>query len=382
MSKLNLFGLDRAALREQFALWDEKPYRADQVMQWIYGRGVDDFAAMSNLSKTLREKLSSEAEIRVPELVAEQASEDGTRKWVLKLDGGQAIETVYIPEKDRGTLCISSQVGCALDCSFCSTAQQGLNRNMSTAEIISQVWFANRTLGAAPLSAERGRRTISNVVFMGMGEPLANFNEVLPAIRILLDDYGFGMSKRRVTVSTSGLVPFIDRLHDSVDVALAVSLHAPTDGLRNELVPINRKYPIAELMDACDRYMQGKAQRAHVLYEYVMLDGVNDSAKEARALARLLGQRQAKVNLIPFNPFPGSSYKRSPTDRILAFRDILNKHGVIATVRRTRGDDIDAACGQLVGQVQSKQRQRLRDIPIRTEVPRQPSLRPGQRDSA
>lgn len=383
MDKLNLFGLDRAALRDQFAVWEEKPFRADQVMQWIYGRGVDDFAAMSNLSKALREKLSELAEVRVPELVAEQASEDGTRKWVLRLDGGNAVETVYIPEKDRGTLCISSQVGCALDCSFCSTAQQGLNRNMTTAEIISQVWFANRTLGAAPLGTTKGRRTISNVVFMGMGEPLANFNEVLPAIRILLDDYGFGMSKRRVTVSTSGLVPFMDRLHDSVDVALAVSLHAPTDALRNELVPINRKYPIAALMDACDRYMDGKAQRAHVLYEYVMLDGVNDGPEQARALARLLGQRQAKVNLIPFNPFPGSDYRRSPEQRILAFRDILNKHGVIATVRRTRGDDIDAACGQLVGRVQSRQRQRLRDIPVRTEVvTREPSLRPNRRDIA
>lgn len=379
MSKLNLFGLDRAAMREQFAAWDEKPFRADQVMQWIYGRGVDDFAAMTNLAKNLRAKLVEKAEIRVPQLVTEQASEDGTRKWVLRLDGGNAVETVYIPEKDRGTLCISSQVGCALDCSFCSTGKQGLNRNMTTAEIISQVWFANRSIGVAN-QQEKGnqaKRAITNVVFMGMGEPLANFNEVLPAIRILLDDYGYGMSKRRVTVSTSGMVPFMDRLHDAVDVSLAVSLHAPTDVLRDELVPINRKYPIADLMDACDRYIQGKPNRAHVLYEYVMLDGVNDSPAEARALARLLGQRQAKVNLIPFNPFPDTEYKRSAAERIVAFRNILNKHGVIATVRRTRGDDIDAACGQLVGRVKNKQRQRLGDIAVRTENSRPASLRPN-----
>ena len=379
MSKLNLFGLDRAAMREQFAAWDEKPFRADQVLQWIYGRGVDDFAAMTNLAKDLRAKLLECAEIRIPELVTEQTSEDGTRKWVLRLDGGNAVETVYIPEKDRGTLCISSQVGCALDCSFCSTGKQGLNRNMTTAEIISQVWFANRSIGVAT-DADKGnksKRAITNVVFMGMGEPLANFNEVLPAIRILLDDYGYGMSKRRVTVSTSGLVPFMDRLHDAVDVSLAVSLHAPTDLLRDDLVPINRKYPIADLMDACDRYIVGKPNRAHVLYEYVMLDGVNDSPTEARALARLLGQRQAKVNLIPFNPFPGTEYKRSPSERIVAFRDILNKHGVIATVRRTRGDDIDAACGQLVGRVKSRQRQRLGDIAVRTEHTRPPRLRPN-----
>lgn len=365
MSKLNLFGLDRDALREQFAAWDEKPYRADQVMQWIYGRGVDDFAAMSNMSKVLRTKLEALAEIRVPELVTEQSSADGTQKWVLRLDGGNSVETVYIPEKDRGTLCISSQVGCALDCSFCSTGKQGLNRNMSTAEIISQVWFANRTLGAKPHNETRGRRTISNVVFMGMGEPLANYAEVIPAIKILLDDFGFGLSKRRVTVSTSGLVPFMDRLHSQVDVALAVSLHAPVDALRDELVPINRKYPIKELMAACDRYIEGKPNRAHILYEYVMLEDVNDSIKEAKALVKLLGQRQAKVNLIPFNPFPGSEYKRPSADRIRKFCDYLNSHGVLTTTRRTRGDDIDAACGQLVGRVENRQRQRLSEAPIR-----------------
>lgn len=365
MSKLNLFGLDREALRAQFAAWGEQPYRADQVMQWIYGRGVDDFAAMSNIAKSLRSRLEELAEIRVPELVTEQCSEDGTRKWVLRLDGGNAVETVYIPEKDRGTLCISSQVGCALDCSFCSTAKQGLNRNMTTAEIISQVWFANRTLGAAPHTEPQGRRTISNVVFMGMGEPLANYGEVIPAINILLDDFGFGLSKRRVTVSTSGLVPFMDRMHAQVDVALAVSLHAPTDELRNELVPINRKYPIKDLMGACDRYIEGKSQRAHILYEYVMLDGVNDSLKEAKALVKLLGQRQAKVNLIPFNPFPNAEYRRSSAARIREFCDYLNTHGVRATTRRTRGDDIDAACGQLVGRVKSKQKQRLSEVPVR-----------------
>ncbi len=366
MSKLNLFGLDRESLREQFAAWDEKPYRADQVMQWIYGRGVDDFAAMSNVSKSLRVKLEEVAEISVPELVTEQISTDGTRKWVLRLDGGNAVETVFIPEKDRGTLCISSQVGCALDCSFCSTGKQGFNRNMSTAEIISQVWFANRSMGGnKPLHEMKGRRTISNVVFMGMGEPLANYNEVIPAIKILLDDFGFGLSKRRVTVSTSGLVPFMDRMHQEVDVALAVSLHAPTDELRNELVPINKKYPISELMAACDRYIEGKAQRAHILYEYVMLDGVNDSMVEAKALVKLLAGRQAKVNLIPFNPFPDTEYKRPQALRIRTFCEYLNSHGVIATTRRTRGDDIDAACGQLVGRVKNRQRQRLGESPVR-----------------
>ncbi len=356
----NLFGLDRAQLRESFAQMGEKPFRADQVMQWIYRRGSDSFDDMTNISKDLRVRMAEHFFIRTPELVTEQVSADGTRKWVLRLDGGNAIETVYIPEEGRATLCISSQVGCAMDCSFCSTAQQGLNRNMTTAEIIAQVWFAARTLGGD----FQNERVISNIVFMGMGEPLANYNAVLPAIRILLDDFGFGLSKRRVTVSTSGLVPFMDRLRGDVDTALAVSLHAPTDELRNQLVPINRKYPIADLLAACKRYTEGKDRKTHIVYEYVMLDGINDKPEHARALAKLLGDMPAKVNLIPFNPFPQAQYKRSKPEVIQAFAKILRDRKIVATTRKTRGDDIDAACGQLVGRVQSKQKNRLSGIPV------------------
>ena len=359
--RMNLFGLDRAALRAEFERRGEKPFRADQIMHWIYRRGVDDFAAMTNIGKELRARLSEHFEIRLPELVAEQLSKDGTRKWVLRLPEGQAIETVYIPEDDRGTLCISSQVGCAMDCTFCSTAQQGFSRNMSTAEIIAQVWFAAKTLGCN----FQTDRKISNVVFMGMGEPLANYNAVLPAINILLDESGFGLSKRRVTVSTSGLVPFMDRLRGDVDTALAVSLHAPNDALRSQIVPINRKYPISELLAACRRYTDGKDRKAHIIYEYVMLDGVNDQPEHARELARLLGGMPAKVNLIPFNPFPNTEFRRSPEPRIRAFAEILRSKRVLTMIRKTRGDDIDAACGQLVGRVESRQKQRLRDIPIK-----------------
>ena len=398
-SRINLFGLDREQLRAVFADMGEKPYRADQIMQWIYRRGVDSFDAMSNVSKDLRTRMAERFEIRHPELLAEQLSQDGTRKWVLKLDGGNAIETVFIPEGDfesrlervgpkrfkpsvaddaedsspaaggsdkryRGTLCISSQVGCAMDCSFCSTAQQGLNRNLTTAEVIAQVWFAAKTLGGD----FQNERVISNVVFMGMGEPLANYNQVTPAIGILQDDFGFGLSKRRVTVSTSGLVPFMDRLRADCDTALAVSLHAPNDELRNQLVPINRKYPIAELMAACRRYTAGKERKMHIVYEYVMLDGVNDQPEHARQLAKLLAGMPAKVNLIPFNPFPEAQYKRSKPDVIKRFADILREKHIMTTTRRTRGDDIDAACGQLVGRVQSKQKQRLRDVGVRVEA--------------
>ncbi|WP_421793859.1 23S rRNA (adenine(2503)-C(2))-methyltransferase RlmN [Hydrocarboniphaga effusa] len=406
--RINLFGLDREQLRAVFADMGEKPYRADQIMQWIYRRGVDSFDAMSNVSKDLRTRMQERFEIRHPELLAEQLSQDGTRKWVLKLDGGNAIETVFIPEGDfesrlervapqrfkpsvsdesdassaaesdttrsavsdksdkryRGTLCISSQVGCAMDCSFCSTAQQGLNRNLTTAEVIAQVWFAAKTLGGD----FQNERVISNVVFMGMGEPLANYGQVTPAIGILQDDFGFGLSKRRVTVSTSGLVPFMDRLRADCDTALAVSLHAPNDELRNRLVPINRKYPIAELMAACRRYTAGKERKMHIVYEYVMLDGVNDAPEHARQLAKLLAGMPAKVNLIPFNPFPEAQYKRSKPEAIKRFADILREKHIMTTTRRTRGDDIDAACGQLVGRVQSKQKQRLRDVGVRVEA--------------
>ena len=358
--RINLFGLDREQLRAQFAAAGEKPFRADQIMHWIYRRGEAGFDGMSNISKEMRGKLTDRFEIRTPELLAEQVSKDGTRKWVLRLDGGNAIETVYIPEEGRATLCISSQVGCAMDCSFCSTAQQGLNRNMTTAEIIAQVWFAARTLGGD----FQNDRVISNVVFMGMGEPLANYGAVIPAIKILLDDFGFGLSKRKVTVSTSGLVPFMDRLRSDVDTALAVSLHAPNDELRNQLVPINKKYPVAELMDACRRYTDGKDRKTHIVYEYVMLDGVNDSPALARDLAKLLSGMPAKVNLIPFNPFPQAGYQRSRPETIKAFADILRAKKIIATTRKTRGDDIDAACGQLVGKVQSRQKNRLSGIPV------------------
>lgn len=396
-TRVNLFGLDRAALREQFAAMGEPGYRADQVMSWIYRRGVDDFEQMSNLGKALRARLAAHFEIQPPELVAEQVSTDGTRKWVLRLAQVEgrpetAIETVYIPEANRGTLCISSQAGCAMDCSFCSTAQQGFSRNMTAAEIVAQVWFAAKTLGGdfqhdcsdqkrqALLKGEtaaveldgdddkaRGGRVISNIVFMGMGEPLANYSNVLTAIRILLDDFGFGLSKRRVTVSTSGLVPFIDRLGGDCDTALAISLHAPNDALRDQLVPINRKYPISELMAACRRYLAGKDRKAHIIYEYVMLDGVNDKPEHARELAKLLSGISAKVNLIPFNPFPNARYKRSKADVIERFSDILRAKGLLTMTRRTRGDDIDAACGQLVGRVQSKQKNRLGDIPVKVQ---------------
>jgi 23S rRNA (adenine2503-C2)-methyltransferase len=328
-------------------------------MNWIYKRGTDSFAEMSDLAKDFRARLALAAEVRVPEIAAAQRSADGTRKWLLRADATQAFEMVFIPEPDRGTLCISSQVGCALDCSFCATAQQGYNRNLTTAEIVGQVWLAARelereereSLGAdAPAGGAPEERHVTNVVLMGMGEPLANFRNVVPALHILLDDFGFDLSRRRVTLSTSGLVPQIYRLAEETNVALAVSLHAPDDALRNELVPINRKHPIAELLAACWHYLDEQNGRS-VTFEYVMLAGVNDSPAQARALARLLKGHPAKVNLIPFNPFPGTRYRRSPAEAIQRFRDELLQRGVLATIRRTRGDDIDAACGQLAGRV-------------------------------
>ena len=309
-----------------------------------------------DLAQDFRAQLAGIAEISVPQIVTEQLSSDGTRKWMLRMDEVQGIETVYIPEPDRGTLCISSQVGCAMDCSFCATAQQGFNRNLSAAEIVGQVWLAQRELarqdgGGAP-------RRITNIVFMGMGEPLANYRNVLPAMRIFLDDLGYDLSRRRVTLSTSGLVPQIYKLAEECNVALAVSLHAPNDALRDELVPINRKHPIAELLTACWHYLDQQNGRS-VTFEYVMLDGVNDKPEHARQLARLMQGRAAKINLIPFNVFPGTRYRRSPAAAILKFRDILNDHGVIATTRRTRGDDIEAACGQLAGRVTDRTLVRL-----------------------
>jgi 23S rRNA (adenine2503-C2)-methyltransferase len=345
--RTNLLGLPRAALEGYVAGLGSKPFRARQLMSWIYKRGVGSFADMSDLAKELRVRLAASAEVRPPQIVSVQHSADGTCKWLLKADASQAFEMVFIPEPDRGTLCISSQVGCALDCSFCATAQQGFNRNLTTAEIVGQVWLAQRELASAAQSAER---RITNVVLMGMGEPLANFRNVVPALDVLLDDLGFDLSRRRVTLSTSGLVPQIYRLAECSNVALAVSLHAPDDALRNELVPINRKHPIGELLPACWHYLDEQNGRS-VTFEYVMLEGVNDSVPQARALARLLKGHPAKVNLIPFNPFPGTRYRRSSAPVIQRFRDELLQRGVLATVRRTRGEDIDAACGQLAGRV-------------------------------
>ncbi len=354
-TKVNLLGLNRADMVAFFAEHGEKPFRAAQVLQWLHQYGVADFDAMTNLSKTLRAKLKDIAEIRVPEVVVDQASADGTHKWVLRLDSGNSVETVFIPERGRGTLCVSSQVGCALECSFCSTARQGFNRNLTVAEIIGQMWVANKALGRDPFLRGKEERIISNVVFMGMGEPLLNFDATVGAIDILMDDFGYGLSKRRVTVSTSGVVPALDRLKEVSDVALALSLHAPDDALRNELVPLNKKYPIREVLDACTRYIAGDTRR-RITVEYVMLDGVNDSPAQARALVNTLRGVPAKVNLIPFNPFPETRYRRSSDASIDRFRDILKKAGLITMTRKTRGDDIDAACGQLVGKVNDRTR--------------------------
>jgi len=349
-SRINLLGLPRADLEAFVGELGSKPFRARQLMSWIYKRGESEIAAMTDLAKDFRATLATRAEIVVPQIVKTQVATDGTRKWLLAGGNGQAYEMVYIPEEERGTLCISSQVGCALDCSFCSTAQQGFNRNLSTAEIVGQVWLANRELGWQ-VGQEVGKpRNITNIVLMGMGEPLANFRNVVPAIRVFLDDLGFDISRRRVTLSTSGLVPQIYKLAEEVNCALAVSLHAPNDELRSQLVPINRKHNIAELLAASWHYLDEQNGRS-VTFEYVMLDGVNDRREHAIELARLLHGKPAKLNLIPFNPFPGTQYRRSPQAVIEKFRDELMQKGLIATIRRTRGEDIDAACGQLAGQV-------------------------------
>jgi 23S rRNA (adenine2503-C2)-methyltransferase len=351
---VNLLGLSPRGLEEFFVGLGEKPFRARQLMTWMYRFGVSDFEVMTNIAKPLRLKLAEIAEIRPPEVRSLHHAGDDTRKWMVSMDGGQAIETVFIPEPARGTLCISSQVGCAMDCSFCATGKQGFNRNLSAADIVGQVWLANRELGYRP----DGDRIVTNVVFMGMGEPLANYRNVLPAIEVLLDDFGFNISRRRVTVSTSGLVPQMDRLGEECNVALAVSLHAADDQLRDQLVPINRRHPIAELLDACWRYAERSAGR-HITFEYVMLDGVNDREEDMSRLAKLLAHRPGKVNLIPFNPFPGTEYRRSPQAVIERCRDFLLRKGIRTTIRRTRGDDIDAACGQLAGQVNDRVVHRL-----------------------
>jgi len=406
----NLLDLDPAALARWLGERGQKPFRARQVSRWLHQRFADNFAAMTDLAKPLRELLAAEAEIRAPRVMRDTTAADGTRKWLLDAGNGNAVEAVYIPEDDRGTLCISSQAGCALDCAFCSTGRQGFNRNLSTGEIVGQLWHANRTLlsdGVSVSSVEairaegpprgansaptggsearepdgpsRGRTAesearsvanpprawgghtrapITNVVMMGMGEPLANFDNVVPALRLFLDDNAYGLSRRRVTLSTSGLVPWIDRLRDECPVALAVSLHAPTNELRDRLVPINRKHPLAELMAACIRYLE-RAPRDFVTFEYVMLDGVNDQPAHARALAALVRDVPCKINLIPFNPFAGSGFATTPRSRIRAFAGALQDAGIVTTIRRTRGDDIDAACGQLAGQVHDRVKRRL-----------------------
>ncbi len=353
--KINLLDLNRADMEAFFLARGEKAFRATQVLKWLHQYGVTHFDEMTNLGKALRAKLAESAEIRAPEVVVDQISADGTHKWLLRLDSGNSVETVFIPERGRGTLCVSSQVGCALACSFCSTGRQGFNRNLSVAEIIGQVWVANRALGRDP----KGDRIISNVVLMGMGEPLLNFDNVVRAMDLMMDDFAYGLSKRRVTLSTSGVVPALERLKQTSDVALALSLHAPNDELRDELVPLNKKYPIREVLDACTRYIGKLDSRRKITVEYVMLEGVNDTDPHARELVKVLRGVPAKVNLIPFNPFPGTQYRRSTPERIDCFRDILQKGGLITITRKTRGDDIDAACGQLVGKVTDRSKRNL-----------------------
>jgi len=368
---VNLLDLDAQSLTAFLEGAGEKPFRAKQVLRWVHRNGVSEVEKMTDISKSLREKLISLAEIRLPNVVSDSTSSDGTRKWLLDVGTGNSVETVFIPEQNRGTLCVSSQAGCALDCQFCSTGKQGFNRNLTTAEIIGQLWLASAYLGGfsrrLPLpdedrsgdGIEVDGKAISNVVMMGMGEPLLNYENVVPALRLMLDDNAYGLSRRRVTLSTSGIVPAIDRLRDDCPVALAVSLHASSDTLRDVLMPINRKYPLRELLASCVRYLD-RAPRDFVTFEYVMLDGVNDSDLSARELIALLAEIPCKINLIPFNPFPQSSFKRSPSERIRGFSELLNAAGIVTTTRKTRGDDIDAACGQLAGMIKDRTRRVIR----------------------
>ena len=357
--KVNLLGLDAEALARFFEAHGEKPFRARQVERWIHQLGVADFGAMSDLSRALREKLAASACVAAPQVVGDETTADGTRKWLLKVDGANAVEAVFIPETARATLCVSSQAGCVLDCAFCATGKQGFNRNLSTAEIVGQLWLANRTLGVE----RKSERIISNVVFMGMGEPMLNLDNVIPALRLMLDDNGYGLSRRRVTVSTSGVIPGMDRLRDECPVALAVSLHAPNDALRDQLVPVNRKYPLKSLIAACNRYLE-KAPRDFITFEYVMLEGVNDTEAHAREAAAIARAVRCKYNLIPFNPFAGVGYRRSGPERIRRFAEILQRAGITVTTRKTRGDDIAAACGQLAGDVADRTRRRRR-LPLK-----------------
>ena len=358
---VNLLDLDAEHLARFVAEMGEKPFRAKQLLKWIHQRGESDFAAMTDIAKSFRQKLTEQAVITIPGMLAEQVASDGTHKWLLDVGAANGVEAVFIPEDDRGTLCVSSQVGCALECTFCSTARQGFNRNLSTGEIIGQLWWANHRLSAEAArlgnAPNESGRAVSNVVMMGMGEPLANYDNVVAALRLMLDDNAYGLSRRRVTLSTSGLVPAIDRLREDCPVALAISLHAPNDRIRDQIVPINRKYPLKELLAACKRYLE-KAPRDFITFEYIMLAGVNDQPEHARELAQLVRDVPCKFNLIPFNPFPDAGYNRSGRDAILVFRDILIEAGYVVTVRKVRGDDIDAACGQLAGKVQDRTRRK------------------------
>lgn len=358
MKRVNLLNFDRQGLRDYFASINEKPFRADQLMKWIYQAGESDFDAMTNMNKDLRAKLKNNCVIEAPVISEHQQASDGTIKFAMLLEGGQEVETVWIPETDRATLCVSSQVGCALECTFCSTAQQGFNRNLSVAEIIGQVWRVATFIG---MSKDTSKRPITNVVMMGMGEPLLNLKNVVPAMRIMLDDYGFGLSKRRVTLSTSGVVPALDMLGDQIDVALAISLHAPDNKLRDEIVPVNKKYPIEEFLAGVRRYLaKSKANQGKVTVEYVMLNHINDSTDQAHALAKVLADTPCKINLIPFNPYPGSPYTCSSNSRMDRFSKVLMDYNFTVVIRKTRGDDIDAACGQLVGDVVDRTKRLLK----------------------
>ncbi len=365
---VNLLDFDLEGLAAFCEGLGEKRFRAVQLYRWIHQKGQADFEQMSDLAKSLRGKLAGAAEVRGLPLISEHVSADGTTKWLFDVGDGNAVETVFIPEADRGTLCVSSQAGCAVGCRFCSTGHQGFSRNLSTGEIVAQLWFAEHRLRQT-LGLKEGERAIDNVVMMGMGEPLQNYSALVPALRTMLDDHAYGLSRRRVTVSTSGVVPMIDRLRDDCPVALAVSLHAPDDTLRDHLVPLNRKYPIDELLDACVRYLSA-APRDFITFEYCMLDGVNDTPKHAQALVKLLKTRlPCKLNLIPFNPFPASGLLRSPRERVQAFAQVLQAAGIVTTVRKTRGDDIDAACGQLAGEVQDRTNARDRLARQRAVIP-------------
>jgi 23S rRNA (adenine2503-C2)-methyltransferase len=364
-TKINLLGLSPAKLEDFFEQMGEKRFRATQVLKWLHQQGASSFDEMTNISKALRARLAEMAEIREPEILLDKVSKDGTRKWVIRMDGGSAIEMVLIPDGDRRTLCVSSQVGCSLDCSFCSTGKQGFNRNLSTAEIIAQLRVAIRAYGPFDPSERR----VSNVVLMGMGEPLMNFDNVVDATQLMMDDNAYGLSKRRVTLSTAGVVPALDKLREVSDVSLAISLHAPNNALRNQLVPINKRYPIEELIAACNRYLEGLNDKRVITVEYTLIEGVNDQPEHARELVKVLRQVPCKLNLIPFNPFPNSDYRRPSDEALQRFKDIMLKASIITTVRRTRGDDVDAACGQLVGQVEDRTRRSQKYIPVVQEEP-------------